>query len=114
MAGLSFDTNSDHIYGHDMAIPGMAIMAKTKKMAIMANLKWPYYDHLYGHYWYQNEAQPKCRSTAKTALKNISLVKSYGQNKIRYQIIVISFVFLPSYDLKMAIPEEALPMGPQS
>ena len=45
LAGLRFDTKNDHIYGHNMAIPGMAIMAKMKKMAIMATKEWPYYDH---------------------------------------------------------------------
>ena len=46
----------------------------------------------------------------KTNLKNMHFIKSYGQNKIRFQIMAIFFVFLPYFCLKMATPEEALPM----
>ena len=56
----------------------------------------------------------KYRSTTKTAWKNVSLVKSYGPIKIQYQIMVISFVFLPLYSIKMAILGEALPIILQS
>ena len=39
------------------------------------------------------EEQEKCRSTVKAELKNMHRFKSYGQNKIDYEIMAISFVF---------------------
>ena len=56
------------------------------------------------------KAQPKCRSTAKTDSKKVSLVKSYGQNKARLKYMVISFVLLPPYSPKIAPLGEALSM----
>ena len=46
----------------------------------------------YGGYWYQYEAQSKCRSTAKTVCKKVSLLKSYGEvQNILDHLIFVSY-----------------------
>ena len=72
-----------------------------------------HYGHRFDRYWCLFEEQEKCRSTVKAELKNMHRFKSYGQNKIDYEIMAISFVFWAYFGPKMTTLEEALPMGPQ-
>ena len=51
------------------------------------------YGHEYGQYWCLFEDQEKCRSVEKAELKNLQRFKSYRQNKIKSEIMAISFVF---------------------
>ena len=51
------------------------------------------YGHKYGEYWCLCEEQEKCRSVEKAESKNLHRLKSYGQNKIKCEIMAISFVF---------------------
>ena len=51
------------------------------------------YGHEYGQYWCLFEEQEKCRSVEKAELKNLQRFKSYRQNKIKSEIMAISFVF---------------------
>ena len=71
------------------------------------------YGHEYGQYWCLFEDQEKCRSVEKAELKNLQRFKSYRQNKIKSEIMAISFVFWPYFGPKMTTLEEALPMGHQ-
>ena len=52
-----------------------------------------HYGHRFDQYWCLFEEQEKCRSTVKAELKNMHRFKSYGQNKIDYEIMAIFFVF---------------------
>ena len=68
----------------------IAIMAIFTIMAIMAH-----HDicHNYGLDGCLFKISKKCRSLAKSMLKNVHVVKSYGQNKTNVDIMAISFVF---------------------
>ena len=72
------------------------------------------YGHKYAHHWCLWKEQKKCRSPAKTELKKMHLIKSYGQIKIDSDIMPVSFVFLPYFGPKLTSLEQALPRGPQS
>ena len=72
-----------------------------------------HFGHRFDRYWCLFEEQEKCRSTVKAELKNMHRFKSYGQNKIDYEIMIISFVFWAYFWPKMTTLEAALPMGPQ-
>ena len=56
-----------------------------------------HYGHRFDRYWCLFEEQEKCRSTMKAELKNMHRFKSYGQNKIDYEIMAISFVFMADF-----------------
>ena len=47
----------------------------------------------YCRYWCLCEEQEKCRSPVKAEWKKMQRLKSYGQNKIKSEIMAISFVF---------------------
>ena len=111
---LCSGTHIDHHFGYFLAIFCGAIMVNFSKLTIMAPKKWLWYGHRCVLYGCLHKEGEKCRSPMKTNLKNMHRIKSYGQNKIRSQIMAISFVFLPYFCPKMATPEEALPNGPQS
>ena len=69
------------------------------------------YGHEYGEYWCLCGEQEKCRSVEKEELKNLHQFKSYGQNKINFEILSH---FLCILGPKMTTLGEAFPMGPQS
>ena len=74
----------------------------------------PQYGQKYNQYWCLWREQEKCRSPAKTELKKMHPIKSYGQIKIDSKIMAVSFVFSRHFDPKFAPLEQALPRGPQS
>ena len=59
---------------------------------------------------YCNKQNPPA---VKVEMKNMHRFNSYGQNKIDYEIMAISFVFRPYFEPKMTTLKEALSKGPQ-
>ena len=73
-----------------MAIIGLAIMANITKMVKIAAIAWP---HVFKNMAIFDVFLKNGRSVAKTELKNMLSTWSYGQKKIRFEIMAISFVF---------------------
>ena len=75
-----------------MTIIHQAIMVSINKMAIMAFIAWLHMAMNTTNNGVCKE-QENCRSEVKADLKNMHRFKSYGQNKIDYEIMAISFIF---------------------
>ena len=107
---LSMDTNIGYIFGHIEA----GHNGQNGQNGQIGHCGLFSYGHKYGHYWCLWKEQEKCRSAAKTELKKMHLVKSYGHIKIDSDIMAVSFVFLPHFGPKLTPLGQALPRGPQS
>ena len=81
LPALSKDTNNDHIHGHIKS----GHNGQNGKNGQNGHYGMADYGREYSRNWILWKAQEKCRSPAKTVLKKMHWVKSYGQNKIFYE-----------------------------
>ena len=89
LPALSKDTNNDHIHGHIKS----GHNGQNGKNGQNGHYGMADYGREYSRNWILWKAQEKCRSPAKTVLKKMHWVKSYGQNKIFYENLTKNFRF---------------------